>query len=409
MRLRLAPVDTAPLRESPAFRRLWASTGVSLLGGQVAAMAVLLQAWQLSGSSVAVGAVGLAQAAPMAVFALGGGALADTRDRRALVLAATAGRLLASVLLAAQAFTGSASLAALLALAALQAACGGCDAPARRALVASLLPRRRIGAGLALTHLAFQAAMLLGPALGGAIAARAGAGACYVFTAAACAAALYGIARLPAAPGPAPGGRPGLRTIREGLGFIRRTPAVRGALWTDALATVTAMPVALFPAINEERFGGDPRTLGLFLSAIAVGGIAAGLLSGAAARSRRPGALMLTSAGAWGLGIIGFGLAQPLWLLLGCLAAAGAADTVSVIARGALVQLATPDSHRGRVGSVEYVLGACGPDLGNFRGGAVAGMVSAPFAAVSGGVLCVLGVAAIAAGSPALRRFQAPR
>jgi predicted MFS family arabinose efflux permease len=116
---------------------------------------------------------------------------------------------------------------------------------------------------------------------------------------------------------------------------------------------------------------------------------------------------MLAAATVWGLGIAGFGLAGQLWLVLLCLAVAGAADTVSVISRGTVVQLATPDSHRGRVSAVEHVIGVAGPDLGTFRGGLVAGLTSAAFAAVSGGLLCVLGVALVAARNRALRRFDA--
>jgi MFS family permease len=182
---------------------------------------------------------------------------------------------------------------------------------------------------------------------------------------------------------------------------------LRGAFLTDALATVLAMPIALFPMVVAQRFGGAPQTLGLLFSAIAVGGVVAGALSGAVTRSRRPGSTMLAAATVWGLGIAGFGLAGQLWLVLLCLAVAGAADTVSVISRGTVVQLATPDSHRGRVSAVEHVIGVAGPDLGTFRGGLVAGLTSAAFAAVSGGLLCVLGVALVAARNPALRRFDA--
>lgn len=138
------------------------------------------------------------------------------------------------------------------------------------------------------------------------------------------------------------------------------------------------MPIALFPLVNEIRFGGNPRTLGLFLSAVAVGGITAGLLSGTVTHWRRSGLVQLSAAGIWGLALACFGLAGPLWLALGCLAVAGAADTVSVVTRSALVQLETPDAYWGRVSSVEHVIGVAGPELGNFRGGLLASVTSAP-------------------------------
>jgi MFS family permease len=164
------------------------------------------------------------------------------------------------------------------------------------------------------------------------------------------------------------------------------------------------MPIALFPVVNAERFGGNPQTLGLFLSAIAVGGITAGLASGAVTRAGRPGLVMLVAASVWGVALAAFGWAPTAWLALGFLAVAGAADTISVISRGALVQLATPDAYRGRVSAVENIVGMAGPYLGNFRAGLVAGVTTAGFSAISGGLLCVLGVAVVAATVPALRR-----
>lgn len=413
-------VDTRPLRSSPPFRRLWLGGVLSGLGGQLTVVAVLAQVWALTRDEAWVGAIGLAHAIPMVVFGLVGGTIADAVDRRKLVLLATIGQLLAATLLAAQAFGGLDSVGALLGLVALQAACGAVGAPARKAFIPRLLPTQLVGAGIAVTHLGFQVAMLIGPALGGLIAGRWGVGVCYLVDALTFGAAMYGVARLPAMRPEAAGTsgtdgdtdgsaeateRPGIRSLLAGWAFVVRRPVVAGALLTDVLATVLAMPIALFPVINAERYADNPELLGLFLSAIAVGGIVAGATSGTITRARRPGAVMLAAASGWGIGLAGFGLAEPLWLALGCLMFAGAADTISVISRGVLVQLATPDSHRGRVSAVEHVIGVAGPDLGNFRAGLVAGGTSAAFSAVSGGLACVLGVAAVALRIPALRRF----
>jgi predicted MFS family arabinose efflux permease len=341
---------------------------------------------------------------PMVVFGQVGGALADAVDRRRLVLLTTLGQILVAGLLAAQAFVGLGSLAVLLALVAVQSACNALGAPARRTFAARLLPADQVGAGLALANLSFQGAMLVGPAIAGIVAAGWGVGACYAVDALTFLAALYGVVRLPPLPPDGAVARPGLRSVVAGWRFIAGRPVLAGAFLTDLLATVLAMPIALFPVVNAERFGGGPQTLGLFLSAIAVGGITAGLASGAVTRARRPGLVMLAAAAVWGLALAAFGVAPSLWLVLGCLAVAGAADTISVISRAALVQLVTPDDYRGRVSAVEDVVGMAGPYLGNFRAGLVAGMTSAGFAAVSGGLLCVLGIAAVAATNAALRR-----
>lgn len=407
-------IDVTPLRSSPAFRRLWIGSSLSVFGGQLTLVAVLYQVWELTRSPAWVGAIGLAQAVPMVALAMVGGTLADAVDRRRLVLWTTAGQLLFALLLAGQAVAGFGSLPLVLGLVAALAACSGLGAPARRAFVARLLPAEQVGAGIALNHLSFQAAMLVGPALAGVIIAAGGVAACYLLDVVTFAAAFWGVRRLPPLPplrstqSASPSGaleRPGPRAIWAGWRFVARRPVLGGAFGSDLLATVLAMPVALFPAVNAERFGGRPETLGLFFSAIAVGGMVAGTASGLVTGARRPGTVMLAAAGVWGAGLLGFGLAQSLWLALGCLAVAGAADTVSVISRGAIVQLATPDEFRGRVSAVEYVIGASGPDVGNLRGGLVAGATSTTFALVSGPLVSLAGLAVLAALDRPLRQF----
>lgn len=256
--------------------------------------------------------------------------------------------------------------------------------------------------------------MLAGPALGGLIIAQWGLTVCYVIDVVAFGAALVGLLGLPPLPplnrtsggADAPGEPRGIRAIGDGLRLIRRRPVLHGSCLTDLVATLLAMPIAIFPMINEARFGGDPRTLGFFLSAVAVGGITASLFSGLTTRAHRLGAVQLGAATVWGLGLTGFGLAGPLWLALAFLAVAGAADTVSVTSRGTTIQLVTPDRYLGRVSSVEHVIGVAGPNLGNFRGGVLAGWTSATFSLVSGGMLCVVGVLVIAAANRPLRRFS---
>lgn len=193
--------------------------------------------------------------------------------------------------------------------------------------------------------------MLVGPAIAGLVIARWSTTAAYVLDAAAIAVSLYGVARLPSMK---PEGRTsavGLRGMWEGCRFIRCHPALSGSLATDLAATVLAMPIALFPMLNEQRFGGDPQTLGLFLSAIAAGGILASLTSGPVTRARRLGRVQLVAAATWGLALAGFGFADTLIPTVACLAVAGAADTISVISRGTVIQLATPEAYLGRASS----------------------------------------------------------
>ena len=408
MPLTRALADLTPLRSSPPFRRLWLGRVFSGFGSQMTLVAVMFQVWEQTRSTVWTGAVGLAQALPLVVFGLFAGTLVDRVDRRKFALVATTGQAVCSVFLAVQGFLGDVPVVAVLGLVAVQSCFVAGGGPAARTFVSRLLPPEQLSAGLALNRIAFQGSMLLGPALGGLVLGWLGVGGCYLVDALTFGLAFYGVFGLPAMlPGGEPS-RPGLGGVLDGLAFLVRTPVVRGALLTDLAATVLSMPISLFPLVNAERFGGDPRTLGLFLSAVAVGGAAASVLSGTFTRLPRPGRVMLAGAVVWGAALIGFGLAPDPWLGLGCLVLAGAADTVSVVSRGALVQLATPDALLGRVSAAEQIVGQAGPDLGNLRGGLLAGATSGAFALVSGGVLCVVAVVLVGAATPGLRRFATP-
>ena len=127
--------------------------------------------------------------------------------------------------------------------------------------------------------------------------------------------------------------------------------------------------MALFPAINAERFGGDPRTLGLFLTSIGVGGLASAAFSGPVSHVARQGRAMLCAVAIWGAAFAGFAVAPGLWLTLGLLAVAGAADVFTVVFRGAIVAAVAPDQLRGRVMAADYVIGAGGAQLGNLEAG----------------------------------------
>ncbi|MFB4298225.1 MFS transporter [Actinomadura sp. NTSP31] len=397
-------LDVVPLRESPQFRRLWIGQTLSGFGGQMTLVAVMLQIWQATRSTAWTGAVGLAQAVPLIALGLFAGSLVDRVDRRRFYLLTTSGQTVCSFVLALQGLLGHFPPAGVLGVVAAQSCFTAGGAPASRTFVPRLLPKDQVAAGLALRRIAFQGAMLVGPALGGLIVAGLGVGGCYLVDALTFAAALYGASGLPPMPMGDEPARPGLRGVLDGLAFLVRTPVIRGALLTDLAATVLAMPVSLFPLINAERFGGDPRTLGLFLTAIAVGGVAASLFSGAFTRLPHPGLVMLAGSAAWGAALTLFGLSPGPWTGLACLVVAGAADTVAVVSRGTVVQTHTPGELLGRVGAAEQIVGRAGPDIGNLRAGLVADATSGAAAAVSGGLLCLCAVAAVAATTPAIRR-----
>ncbi|MDO0927615.1 MFS transporter [Streptomyces sp. TG1A-8] len=401
-------IDVRPLRTSPVFRRLLIGRTVSTLGGFMTMVTVMYQVWDLTGSTAWTGAVGLAQALPLVVFGLFAGAWADRTDRRRLYLAATAGQAACSLLLAVQGFTGHVPVAAVLALVAVQSAFGALGAPAAGVFVPRLLPRDQVAAGLALNQVTGQAMMLLGPALAGVLLGWLGTGACYLLDALSFGLALHGALGLPALPPEGAPSRAGLHGVLDGLRFLAGHRVVRGALLTDLAATVLSFPVSLFPLVNAERFGNDPRTLGLFLSALAVGGVAATALSGSLTRLGRPGTVMLCTSAVWGAALVLFGLSTSAWTGLVLLALAGAADATSVVSRSTIVQTRTPDALLGRVTAAEQIVGQAGPSLGNVRGGLLAGWTSGATALVAGGAMCVLAVAAVAAATPELRDGTGP-
>ena len=236
--------DVRPLRESPAFRQLWAGVTLSAIGGALTSFAVILQVWQLTHSSFAVGAIGVAQMVPTLAVGLLGGSLTDAADRRRLVLVTSTALAAVSAALAAQAFAGSRLLWPLYALAALQASLNAINYPARQTFLPSLLPARLVPAGLALDRLSFQIVLTGAPALAGLITGtpQLGLRACYLIDTVTFAAALYGVARLPAMPPHASAARPGPRAVAEGAAFIRRSQPLAGAFLADLNATVFGLP-----------------------------------------------------------------------------------------------------------------------------------------------------------------------
>jgi MFS family permease len=401
-------IDLRPLRASPAFRRLLVGRTVSVLGSFMTVVTVMFQVWDMTHNAVWSGAVGLAQAVPLVIVGLFAGSWVDRGDRRRIFLIATVGQAVCSLLLAVQGFTGHVPVAGVLALVAAQACFTAVGGPAAGVFVPRLLPKDQVAAGLALNQVTFQAMMLLGPALGGLLLGWTSVGVCYLLDALTFAFAFHGAFGLPALPPEGEPARAGLHGVLDGLRFLAGHRVVRGALITDLAATVLSMPVSLFPLVNAERFHDNPRTLGLFLSALAIGGVTASAFSGAVTRLARPGLVMLCGAGTWGMALALFGLTTSPWTGLVLLVLAGAADASSVVARSTIVQTRTPDALLGRVTAAEQIVGQAGPHLGNLRGGVVAGWTSGATALVTGGVLCVLAIAYVGASTPELRERPAP-
>ncbi len=396
------------MRESADFRRLWAGSTLSAIGSGLTGFAVPLQVYLLTRSPLAVGLIGMFQMVPTLAVGLLGGSLADAVDRRKLVLVVSCGLAGVSALFAIQAYADLRSVWPLYALISAETGLASISQPARQTFIRRLLPQDKLAAGLALNRLSGQLSLTVGPALGGLIAAAFGLRACYTIDVVTFAASIYGISRLPAMP-PQLTTRPGPKAVVEGVRFICRSQVLGGAFLADLNATVFALPVAVFPAINAERFGGDPRTLGLFMTAIGMGGILSIAFSGPLRHISRQGRAMLITVAVWGAAFAGFAVAPSLWLTLGCLGIAGAADTFTVVFRGAIVQKTTPDALRGRVTAADFVVGSGGGQIGNLEAGALGSLTSPMISALAGGLVTVAGSVVIGLALPAFARYRAGR
>ncbi|MFN2462295.1 MAG: MFS transporter [Candidatus Dormibacteria bacterium] len=405
MTRRLA-LDLSPLRQCRDFRLLWAGNLVSLVGKQVTVVAIPYQVYQLTHSAVAVGLVGLAQLGPYLLFAAIGGAVADAVDRRRLMLAVQVGLGVLMTGMTTASASGVVTLALLYVVAGLVAALSAVELPAESAVIPNLVPAHLLTPALALSFLQFQASIVVGPALGGLLIARFGLAPAYGLDAATFAAAIVAIIAIapqPVAPGPHE--RP-LRSIVEGMAFVRRQGAVMGGFAIDLNAMIFGMPRALFPVLAATTYHAGPAGLGLLYSAPGVGAVLGAALSGFVGRLRHLGRAVILSAAVWALCIGLFGLSGfSLQVGLVLLAAAGAADMISAICRNAILQMVTPDRLRGRASAAHGMVVVGGPYLGDLRAGSVAGAVGPAISLASGSAMCLLGIVAVTAAFPALRDY----
>lgn len=389
--------DIRPLQSSADYRRLWAGNTISQLGQQMTAVTIAIQVWALTHSTFAVGLVGLFALGPLIVFGLYGGAVADAVDRRKVALVASGGLWLLSLALVVQAAAGLGSTTVLYVIVAAQSGCFAVNNPTRAAIVPRLLSADLLPAANALNSASFNLGFTLGPLLGAFAISTGGYTFAYGIDAITFTAALYALYRLPPIPPQpsegAPVGRPGLRSVVEGLAFLKNAPNVRMTFIVDLFAMVLAQPRALFPAVAGGFFGGGVRTIGLLQAAPAIGSLLAFIFSGWVGKVRRQGVAIAVSVVVYGAAVLAFGFARALWLGVALLAMSGAADMISSAYRSTILQVAAPDNLRGRLQGVFTVVVAGGPRLGDFVAGSAAALTTPTLALAAGGAACMVGVA----------------
>jgi MFS family permease len=391
-------VDVGLLRRRRDFGLLVLGQTVSEAGSMVTFVAVPFQVYELTGSSLAVGLLGVAEFTPIIVLALVGGALADAFDRRRLVQLAEVGAAIVAGALLVNAALPHPQLWVLYVCAALMAAFTAVRRPPLDALVPRLVERHELKAASALQFSFHNMAALAGPALGGVVIAAAGLTVTYAVDVASFAASLVVLTAVRTPPPPPDADPPSLRTIVEGLRYACSRQDLVGTYLIDMNAMFFGMPMALFPAIAKGYGGAE--VLGLLYAAPSAGSIAVTLTSGWTARVHRHGRAIVYGAGAWGVAIVAFGFADALWLAVGCLVVAGAMDTISGIFRSAIWNETIPDHLRGRLAGVEMISWSSGPLLGNAEAGLLAALAGVRASVVTGGIACVAGTAALALALP---------
>lgn len=399
-------VDYGALRESPAFRRLFTGQLVSLIGRQITVVAVPFQVYQLTGSPALLGLIGLAQAVPLVLLGLVAGVLSDRFDRRRILLVTQTLLALTSLGLAVGAIAGRPPVLVIFLLVAVSAGVSAIENPTRAAIVPNLVSRRRLSGALSLNFGLFQLGLLAGPAIGGIVIGRFGLPVAFLIDVATYGASLTAAALLPPQRPEGGGHEPPLRALRSGFSFLRRQPVIMGGFAADLAAMIFGMPKALFPVLAATTFHTGPSGLGLLYSAPGAGALVAAASAGWLSNTRHLGRVVVVSVAVWGVAIIGLGFAPALVPALALLAVAGFADSCSAVSRNTMAQTLTPDSQRGRMSAVYNIVVVGGNNLGDLESGMVAAAFGAEISVVSGGFLCLLGLAAGAAAFPALWRYR---
>ncbi|MFC4631673.1 MFS transporter [Promicromonospora alba] len=424
--------DTTPLKVSADYRRLWFGLSVSNIGTQVTIVAVGLQIYALTGSTLAVGLLGLFSLVPLVVLGLYGGALVDHYDRRKVSLLSSLVLWVVVAGIAGQAWLEVESVHLLYGLVAVQSAAFAINNPARSAIIPRLLPKELMPAANALMTLSWNVALTGGPLIGALLVSQLGYAWAYTLDMVLFLAALWAVFRLPPVPpeGTEPAGTlsgrgrmgvVGLRSVLDGLRYLATQPNVRTTFLVDICAMVLSFPRVLWPAAGVIYLGGGETTTGLLAAAFAAGGILAGVFSGGLTRIRRQGQVIIWAITAWAVSIAAFGLVLVLvgrgspdgpivWAVVAAgvaLALAGGSDSVSSVFRQSILQTATPDHMRGRLQGVFIVVVAGGPRLGEMVLGAEATWFGEGWAAVVGGLTCLALLWLIVRLTPRFWRYDA--
>ena len=398
--------DLRPL-SVPAYRRLFIGQVFTVVGAMITAVAVQQQVFDLTGSSAWVGFASLVALVPLVIFGLLGGAIADTYDRRKLLIATSIGIAVTSIGLWLAALAGSESVWTVFALLALQQAFFAVNQPTRSAIIPRIVPIEMVPSANALGMTVFSIGVIVGPLLVGVLIPLVGLAWLYFIDALTLVAILYAVLRLP--PIPPLGERRGRAKVIDGLRYLWLKPLLLMTFVVDIIAMVFGMPRALFPQMAEETFGGavgGGYQLGVLNAALAVGALIGGLTGGWIHRVHRQGIAIVAAIVVWGASMALYGTTSILWLAAIFLAVGGWADLVSAVYRSTMLQVNATDEMRGRMQGVFTVVVAGGPRVADLVHGLVASATSTAFATTAGGIATIVLTLVAAAIGRSLVRYD---
>ena len=399
----------ALLREQ-AYVRMWLARLTGNLAAQIEAIALAWHVYAVARltrtvaqGAFAVGMLGLVQFLPMFALALIAGETADRHDRRRISIVCMAVECASACLFAALAHSGSTSLWPLYLIAAAFGAARAFYSPAAAALGPTLVPRALLPRAIAMNSVSWQLAAVLGPAIGGLLVAGS-ATLAFAIAAVGFAAAFLLLFSFASPPQAGALGASRAEQIREGLIYLWTNKFVLGAISLDLVAVLLGGATALLPVFARDVLHAGSQGFGLLRAAPAIGGMALALILASRPIKRAAGIKMFLGVAGFGAATVVFALSRSLWLSVAALALLGACDMISVFIRHSLVQIATPDAMRGRVGAVSYLFIGASNELGEFESGVAARFLGPVGAALFGGIGSLLATGAWAGLFPDLRR-----
>lgn len=396
-----------PALTYPNFRYLWLGQVISLAGSQMQNVAINWQIHERTHSAVMLGLAALVRVIPIVLFSLIGGVFADAFRRRTIMFVTQSVAMAAALGLGFITLLGHEEPALIFAFTALTASAQAFDGPARQSLLPNLVASEHLGNAVSLNTMMFQLAMIVGPALSGLVIAWGGVETVYWLNAASFLAVIVALVLMRVVENRtvAPA-KPDVRSIVEGLRFVRGNALVFSSMILDFFATFFSSATALLPIFATEVLHVGPEGLGLLAAAEAVGSLITGLIISMMGDIRHKGRMLLASVAVYGVATALYGLSTNFVLSLVMLGLVGAGDSISTVLRITIRQLTTPDHLRGRMTSVNMIFFIGGPQLGNMEAGFLAAAVGAPLSVVIGGVITVVVVGITAWLYPQLRKYD---